>query len=242
MATNLQSGIFCLPMSVDKLRQQTKEFSREPIIEIEGFLFSVRDKIKGLELNEKEKRNLSFVYHRCWSFKDRLIKKYFPDGDSFTQQEAHLYPEHRLSAEQEVKALLKSNSEYRDSVLIPEVLRQDSENVIRFLEKKSVAAEDNDHILHLEKNGYFWYFNRDEKCYKMGVKGKRYKLLKYLAEQNDYCVTSTIKDEIGFSSDKITSNEIKAVRQKIESILGFDDVIINEPGIGYRINPKYKIN
>ena len=227
-------------MSVDDLRKQSREFSRGPILEIEGFLFSVQDQIKGLELDEKEKRKLNFAYHRAWSFKDRLIRKYFPDGDSFTKQEPHIYSEHRLSAEQDVKALLKSNSEYKDSLIIPEVLRQDSESVIKFLKEKSTTLKSDDTKLHLELNGDFWYARREDNCYQ--ARGKQLKLLRFLIDNPGVHTCTDLVERVGINSEQQAINKVGILITKIKTHTGLDDVIVKgEDGNGYRISPKYNL-
>lgn len=227
-------------MSVDKLRQQTKEFSREPILEIESFLFSIQDQVKGLELGERDRRSLNFAYHRSWSFKDRLIKKYFPDGDSFTKQEPHIYPEHRLSAEQDVKVLLKNNSKYRDSILIPEVLKQDSENTIKFLKGEQVSNKTEENKLHLELNGDFWYVKREDNCYP--ARGKQLTLLRFLVDNPGAHSCSDLVKRVGINTEQQAINKVGILIIKIKTNLGLNDVIVKgEDGNGYRMSPKYDL-
>ncbi|MDC1205313.1 hypothetical protein N8083_00500 [Candidatus Pacebacteria bacterium] len=228
-------------MSVDELRNATKDFSEKPISEIEEFLIGVQDMIRPLEFTDSEKRKLNLVYHRCWSFRDNLIKKYYLDGEVFTKIEPHIYPEHRLSSDQDVKQLLKSDSEYRDSVLIPDILTMQSEETLKFLDQKRIEQTNEDYKLHLEPEGDFWYLDRVKRCYQ--ARGKQLELLRFLLENPGAHSRKDIVGSLGINSEQQVTNKVGILRDKIKHDLALEDVIVTgEDGNGYRISPKYEFD
>lgn len=228
-------------MSVDNLRKETRDFARGPILEIEKFLMGVRDKVKDLELTENVKSEINFAYHRCWAFRHKLIEKYYSTGEVFTDLEPHLYKEYRLSAVQEVKHLLKNNAEYRSSIIIPEILVKQSEEIINFLDKKHKELKNSEIMLHLEKDGTFWYLDRSENSCE--ISGVLLKLLIALVDKSSYLTSKELAEMAGNKNTQLIRNGISELRTKIELATGLKDVIESseKAGEGYRINPKYII-
>ncbi len=228
-------------MSVDDLHKETKDYVRGPILEIEKFLMGVQEKVNGLELTEKTKRDMELAYHRCWAFRNRLVEKYYSTGEVFTYLEPHLYKEYRLSAVQDVALLFKNDPEYGSSVLIPEVLVRQSEEIINFLNKKHKELKNSEIMLHLEQDGTFWYLDKDENsCEIVGV---LLKILIALVNTSGYLTSKELAEIIGNENTQIIRNGISDLRVKIQLATGLDDVIESseKAGTGYRINPKYDI-
>lgn len=228
-------------MSVDDLRKEAKDFARGPILEIEKFLMGVQEKVRDLELTENLRSEINFAYHRCWAFRQNLIERYYPTGEVFTDLEPHLYKEYRLSAVQEVKHLQKNNAEYRSSVIIPEILVKQSEEIINFLDKKHKELKNSEVMLHLEKDGTLWYLDRSENsCEIVGV---LLKLLIALANKSGYLTSKELAEITGNNNTQLIRNGISELRTKIDLATGLKDVIESseKAGEGYRINPKYII-
>lgn len=96
-------------------------------------------------------------------------------------------------------------------------------------------------LLYLEKNGDFWHGDREKFCYKMGRETIPYKIMKFLAENNNLQKTGVIASILGDKKKRTVMNDIGEMKSKIKDRLQLDDVISNERPLGYRINPKYKI-
>lgn len=95
--------------------------------------------------------------------------------------------------------------------------------------------------LYLDQSGNLWHSDKTSFCYKMRKSDDRYKLCRYFFEHNDglFIPTKDIAKDLGKMDDNIMS-EIGKLRTKISNELQLDDVIENEIGSGYRLNPLYK--
>lgn len=95
--------------------------------------------------------------------------------------------------------------------------------------------------LYLDQSGNLWHTDKDSFCYKMKKSDDRYKLCRYLFEHNDgsFIPTKDIAEDLVKKDSNIMS-EIGKLRTKISNELQLDDVIENEIGSGYRLNPFYK--
>jgi hypothetical protein len=227
--------------------QELKEYMHlENISGIEKFLLYMLDKVSSFKPTQTDKRNLAIVYHRLWWFRNNEIKKYFSGSKSFKEYNPFIFEEYKLSAEQDIKSLefsRKGLSEEKWLSDLLKVFKKDISETISFFstkEKKEVNLE-NTSVLYIDNNGNFWHGDKTKFCYPMGVKGKRFMILSYLAENRGIQLTKNISDFVGHNKTQNTRNEIGKIENNIQKFLGLGDVIVSKKDSGYGINSKYKI-
>jgi hypothetical protein len=91
--------------------------------------------------------------------------------------------------------------------------------------------------VYLDSDGNFWMTPKEKLCY--ALKGNRLKILTYLVDNQGYQQTRDIADYLGNEKLQNVRSEIGKMKKNIKKFLQLDDVI--ESGVGYRINPEYKI-
>jgi hypothetical protein len=116
--------------------------------------------------------------------------------------------------------------------------RNKAEQYLNELSKE--AGNNSTLILYLDEKGNFWHGDKEKVCYPIEATSARFKLLKYLIENKSNQETTIIATYLGKKAQNIRT-EIGKINKNIFNYLGLDDVIINDRGLGYEINPKYKI-
>lgn len=95
-------------------------------------------------------------------------------------------------------------------------------------------------ILYLDKVGNLWHGDKEHFCYSMAATRNRLAIVKSMTENKGYQTTKSIASALD-KKDQNVRTEINKIRKKIKHHLGLDDLIESQPGLGYRINPKYII-
>ena len=109
-----------------------------------------------------------------------------------------------------------------------------------FYNQPTVQNTQNNILLYLDAQGNFWHGDKNKNCYQMGLKGNRYLILKYLAENKGFQDTASLAQR--FSKDKQgVRGEIGKIKANIKKFLQINDVIASQKDGGYSINEKYKI-
>lgn len=126
-------------------------------------------------------------------------------------------------------------------------IKKEREQLEKTQNKKQEKEPDNKKIektiLFLNKQGDLCNKAKN-KCYPMGGKSKRCKLIIFLVKNKGYQETSLITNEIGYNSNQMTSTEIRKIKNNIKKFLKIDgdDLLLSRKGSGYKINSiKYKI-
>lgn len=233
-------------MSVDNLKKVVINEVRTQILKIEQFLLYVTEKTQGSSLSESEKRNITLIYHRLWWFRDKLIKKYFPNKHTFNIYSPFLYKSYEASAEEDLQVLLAANPIYLNQVDLPSTLKTDIKNTLSFFEdRKDVMENGTGLVLHFESDGDLWCGDKTERCYSMGKAKKSLSIFKYLVEydqKGNYISADVIALSLKDTPQNIR-NTIGKIKKKIEYHLKLEgeDVIESNKGSGYRLNPGCKI-
>lgn len=95
-------------------------------------------------------------------------------------------------------------------------------------------------ILYLKGGDLSHGNEEDNLCYPMSATKDRLAMVKFMIENEGYQTTESIALALGKTEQNVRT-EIAKIRAKIEHHLDLDDLIESEKGLGYRINPKYKI-
>ena len=112
----------------------------------------------------------------------------------------------------------------------------------KYLNTLSVKNDTSKLIINFDTKGNLWHGDRDLACYTMESSKGRFKIFKYLIDNNDgnFILTSDIANHFGKKDQNIRS-EIGKIRNLVEASIGVEDIIENDTGNGYRLNPNYKI-
>lgn len=165
---------------------------------------------------------------------------YLDDENEPTVSESDLLPILEQFSEKEIIEGFKlEDGKYYCWIDFPQDFRLRAQKHLKTLNGDATSTNQ---FLYLDSDGNIWHGDKSLCSYKFPSKGSRLKLFKYLIDNND---GNFIDTEIiaGFFEKKTQNirSELGKIRNKIESELGVEMVIENEPHNGYRINPKYKI-
>ncbi len=111
-----------------------------------------------------------------------------------------------------------------------------------YIERLGVSAKPTSgFMLYLDNTGNLWHGDKEDNlCYSMSATKERLTLVKSMTENTGYQTTKSIASALGKKEQNVRT-EINKIKKKIKQHLDLDDLIENEKGLGYRINPKYKI-
>ncbi len=226
------------------LRTSLQVINRDNISDIEKFLAYVLD-ASTQELKEAQKRTLAIVYHRLWWYRDQEIKRFFPKTEKFQEYVPFVFSDHKLTAEQDLKNLLLNNKDRFGNPDYPALLKlfksDISETLSFFTSKENRTVEGTQLILRYNNYGKFWHGDITKSCYPINSKSKRFKLLRYLIENEGFQDTKDILASVGGKDTHSIRTAVKEMRLLIEKKLDLDDVILSNPPDGYALNPKYKV-
>ncbi|MEI6480303.1 MAG: hypothetical protein WCO12_02160 [bacterium] len=128
------------------------------------------------------------------------------------------------------------------NVKVPKTFRLRAEDYIEYLDGQSGYKPDAGSILYLDGVGNFWHGEKEGNfCYSMDTTKRPFAIIKYLANNDGYQRTKDLASFLGVEKAHDVMIDIGKIKSKINSDMKLSDVIENEPGLGYRINPKYKI-
>lgn len=98
-------------------------------------------------------------------------------------------------------------------------------------------------ILTLDRYGNLCKENDRQRCYPLKQTSRRYKILKFLIENQGFQKTMDIRDASGSKDYKTLRSEISKIRSNAKKNLGIDSegFIESKIGSGYRIGTKFKI-
>lgn len=125
----------------------------------------------------------------------------------------------------------------------PEIKNQIEKSGNKKTEKVILSLSKQGDLCNKAKGKCYAMGEKSSKCYAMGEKSKRHKLIRFLVENKGYQETGLIASEIGYSSNQITSTEIRKIRNNIKKFLKIngEDLLTSKKGSGYKINSKYEI-
>lgn len=95
-------------------------------------------------------------------------------------------------------------------------------------------------IVYLTESGDLWHGDREQFCYSMRQMKERLSIVKYLIKHKGYQSTRSLAENFGKDEQGIRTT-INKIQTQINTHLDIPDLIENNPGPGYRINPKYQI-
>ena len=222
------------------LKASGQYIHRDNISEIERFLLYVLDQASTQKITENDKRTLAVAYHRLWWYRDQEIKRYFPKTEKFEEYTPFIFPEHKLTAEQDLKKLLLNSKDYSK---LFKLFKTDISKILDFFAVKGNKEVETEaaSILYYDTHGNFWHGDKTKFCYPIGSKSGRFLILKYLIENKGYQMTAEISDALGNKDKQGIRTEIRKIKSNIQKYLGLDDVLLSKMHSGYGINPKYKI-
>ena len=97
--------------------------------------------------------------------------------------------------------------------------------------------------LFIDDAGNFWLEPKNILCYPMGAKSERYKILRYLVDNNGLQDTKDIANYLGNKDAQGVRTEIGKIRANITKFLKIEgkEIIQSKKDSGYYINPAYKV-
>lgn len=96
-------------------------------------------------------------------------------------------------------------------------------------------------VLYIDEVGNLWREPRNIYFYEMGANSDRFKMLKFLVENNGYQSSDSISNFLNGKDKTQVRNEINKVKANIKKFLSIPDLIESKKDSGYRINPSYHI-
>jgi hypothetical protein len=95
-------------------------------------------------------------------------------------------------------------------------------------------------IIYFTESGDLWHGDKDQFCYSMRQTKERLAIVDYLIKNKGYNKTKDLAGFFGKTQQGVRTT-INKIQSQIKIHLDIEDLIENEPGPGYRINPKYQI-
>lgn len=130
------------------------------LLELERFLVRATEAEKALEMTADEKLNFACAYHQVWWFRDKQIKKSFPDDDRFVRLPQFVFTEFQGAAERSLEILLERNPELSTTMNVPQILIDTIGNASKFITKKQaqLSSANTDKNFYIIKRGDDFFY------------------------------------------------------------------------------------